>query len=305
VPSAAHPPYQASTDDLGRAHIPDERASWCEGDALASDLAQLRQRVLGERGAGGGADETEPVGGGEGGAEELTGAEAARVYRELQSRHQIDLNDARNLQGLEDPGLVAHMEAARVRLAAQTQALARLPQREALRTEYLRNQGALTEALTGVEAEIAQLRAHLEEVFVVPRHCAEFAQGREPHRAKALTPAARADASVCAALQFLGERAAKAADGIEKAVAGLEEWRQVLFTARREGAAVFDGLLALLEGTGEERQLLRECLALAPRPPRLGPSGNPSAGTRKKPGAPETLAALTEEGPADEDSSGQ
>ncbi len=222
------------------------------GDALAPTLAEIRARVLGTR-AGGAPAEAAP-----------STEEQRTIYQELQKRHQVDLNDERNLAGLEDPGLLSHMEGARRRLAEQDRALSRLPCREALREDYIKSLGEVSGVLARSEQLLSDTRERVELAFLLPRQVRAFAAGQTPHGATRPLPATVvADPAVGAALAFVEKKGEAVAEAFEKGLEVLSETRGQLFVARRQMEGVCDGLLALLEGAEEERRLLREYLRVA------------------------------------------
>jgi hypothetical protein len=235
-------------------------------DALAPTLAEIRARVLGARSAGGPAE----------GAPSAD--EQRAIYQELQKRHQVDLNDERNLVGLEDPGLLSHMEGARRRLAEQDRALSRLPCREALREDYVSALGMVAGVLALAEELLTDEREHVELAFLLPRQVSAFAAGQTPHgAARPLPAAAAADPAVGAALAFIAKKGEAVAVAFEKDLEALSETRSRLFVARRKLESVCDGLLALLEGAEEERRLLREYLHMASRAESASHTKGPAA----------------------------
>lgn len=217
---------------------------------LGADMAAIRARVLGRRGGGAG-------------AADLTTDEHREVYDELKSRHQVDLNLEANAAALEDPTLLAHMEAARRRLAEQEKALLRLPRREALRTTYLQTMGKLSTLIRKLDEEHQAERENVEVGYRQARVLGELAEGRKPHGFPAFGPAAVADPGTKEAMGIASKQAAGVAKSYEELLAHVESAKQTLFVLRREIEAFGDGFLELVEASEEDRRRLREFLQIA------------------------------------------
>ena len=217
-------------------------------DDLAPTLAAIRARVLGPLAPSGGE----------------TGDQQREIYQELQKRHQIDLNDERNLAGLEDPGLLSHMEGARRRLAAHAAAVAARPPREALREEYVGALGDFTALIARAESLHGGQREQVELAFLLPRQVAAYAEGKTPRGAERPLPAGvLADTGTQSAFAFLGKKGQALAEGYEKDTEGWLDFRNRLFVVRRRLESVCDGLLVHAEGAEEEQRLLREYVRAA------------------------------------------
>lgn len=217
---------------------------------LGADIAEIRKRVLDERG--------------EGGADSLTADENRKVYNELVKRHQVDLNDEENVANLEDPSLVAHMEAARRRLAEQERALARLPQLEVLRSQYLKAMGKISSLVRSLEERSQSERENVELAHRQPRILETLGVGQKPHGfAAPLPPPVAADPATKEALTITGKKAQDVAENYEAFLTAVQEVKNDLFVVRREVEEVGDGLLGLVEASEEDRRLQREYLRLA------------------------------------------
>jgi hypothetical protein len=252
--------HDYSTDDAKRSYlnftpltasilgsVKDEDAS----PDLGTDMAAIRDRVLGRRGAGAGEDA------------DLTTDEHREVYDELKSRHQVDLNLEANAAALEDPSLIAHMEAARRRLAEQEKALLRLPRREALRTTYLQAMGKISTLIRKLDDEHQAERENVEIGYRQVRVLKELAEGRKPHGFPSFGPAAVADPGTKEAMGIASKKAAGIAKSYEDILALIESAKQTLFVLRRDIETFGDGFLELIEASEEDRRRLREFLQIA------------------------------------------
>ena len=218
---------------------------------LGADMAAIRARVLGRRTAEAAA------------AAQLTADEHREVYDELKTAHQVDLNIEANALALEDPTLIAHMEAARRRLAEQEKALLRLPRREALRTTYLQTMGKLSTLIRKLDEEHQAERENVELGYRQARVLGELAEGRKPHGYPAFGAAAVADPGAKEAMGIASKKAAGIAKSYEDILALVDAAKTTLFVLRREVETVGDGLLELVEACEEDRRRLREFLEVA------------------------------------------
>lgn len=215
---------------------------------LAPSLAEIRERVLGPQAPPGGE----------------TPGQRREIYRELQKRHQVDLNDERNLVGLEDPTLVQHMEGARRRLAEHCAAKAARPTLEALRGEFVEALGAFTAHLARADQLHEGQREHVEHAYLHPRQVAAYSSGQVPRGSSRPLPAEiLADPGVREALATMEKKGRAVAEDYERDADETRELRNQLFVTRRHLETVGDGLLVYAEGADEERRLLREYLQAA------------------------------------------
>ncbi len=254
-------PAAAAIDTMSGAPSPLAGYGVAEDDVFGQDLAEISARVLGSRA---GAARPPP-----------SAEQSLQISREISARHQVDLNLEANAAALEDAGLVAHMSAARSRLAEQEAALARLPQREKLRTDYLAAMRRLSAAVREDEEARAAHAEMVERGHWTAAAAAELGEGKAPHGFSRLGPAPLGDPAVKEALARLGGAASAVAKGYENLLAEQGGARQALFGIRRDFEAVCDGLLDLLEACEEERRRLRETLRAVS-----------AAAEKKTPGAP-------------------
>lgn len=252
----SYTPLTAGMQQLGGGAADDDAA----GPNLGADMAEIRARVLGRRAeaAAANADDDEA-------AATLTAEENREVYEELKKRHQVDLNDEAHASALEDPTLLAHMEAARRRLAEQEKALLRLPRLEDLRANYLKTMGQISGLIRKLEDQHMTERENVEVGYRQGRVLGELLEGRKPHGYPALGAAARADPATKEALGTAATKATKIAQSYETLLGFVEEAKQTLFVLRRQVETVGDGLIELVEASEEDRRRLREYLMMASR----------------------------------------
>jgi hypothetical protein len=192
----------------------------------------------------------------------LTPDEHCEVYGELKRKHQIDLNVEANTIALEDPALLAHMEAARHRLAEHEQALLRFPRLEDHRSNYLKTLGQVSNCIRQLEDLYKGERESVEVAFFLSRDVEMLLAGRKPHEFPILGATARADPVIREVLTIFAARVKQIAQVYEKVINFVENTHQALFVHRREIEKFTDGLIGLAEATSEECSRLREVLAL-------------------------------------------
>jgi len=243
---------------------------------LGADMAEIRARVLGRRMEAAQAVEAARD------KDALTTEEHREVYRELQRKHQVNLNEELHAAALEDPTLVAHMEASRRRLAEQEQALLRLPRLETLRTRYLKAMGQISSLVRGLEEQHMAERENAEIGHRQRRVLIDLSEGRKPHGFPAFGSAARGDPGAKEALALAAIEAEKVAQSYDGLLHLIADSKQALFVLRREVETVGDGLIELVEAAEEDRRRLREFFLIASRfqaagPPRKRISADPAS----------------------------
>lgn len=230
------------------------------GALLGADMSEIRARVLGSRMDAAQAAEMALDG------NALTPDEHCEVYNELKRKHQVDLHVEANSIALEDPTLLAHIEAARRRLAEHERALLRFPRLEDYRSNYLKTLGQVSNCIRELEDLYKGERESVEVAFFLGRDIEMLLAGRKPHGLPVLGAAARADPAIREILTLLAARVSQIAQAYEKVINFVENTHQALFVHRREIEKFTDGLIGLVEATSEECSRLRELLALvAPR----------------------------------------
>ena len=233
-----------------------ENAQASLGRLLGAEMSEIRARVLGCRMDAARAAEVAQDG------SALTPDEHREVYSELKQKHQIDLNLEDNSVALEDPALLAHMEAARRRLAEHEQALLRFPRLEDHRSNYLKTLGQVSNCIRQLEDLYKGERESVEVAFFLGRDIEMLLAGRKSHEFPVLGATARADPATRDALTIIAARVTQIAQTYEKVINFVENTHQALFVNRREIEKCTDGLINLVEATSEECSRLREVLAL-------------------------------------------
>ncbi|GFR88597.1 hypothetical protein ElyMa_002522000 [Elysia marginata] len=227
--------------------ISDDKA----GLAFGADMAAIRARVLGRRSSN---DDAYAV---------FTPDEHREAYDELKLRLQVDLNFEPNAAALEDPTLIAHMEAARQRLAEQKKALSLLPCREALRTAFLKLMGNLSILIRELDEGNQTARVDVEIGYRHSRALRDLAKGHTPLGYTAFGSTSVADLDTQAAMGIASNKAAETAEAYEKLVSRVEKTKTSLFVLRREVAEVGEGLLKLAEASDENRRRQQEFFRIA------------------------------------------
>lgn len=250
-------------DEVGDAEGEGERAGE-EIPSLGDDLAAIRERVLGRRAAAAAA------------TEELTPEENAEVYGEMKKRHQVDLNEEENVILLEDPNLVAHMEAARRRLAEHEAGLSRLPKTEALRTQFLNVMRQMSEMIRTMETELPEERETVERAHYVVTALGRVAAGGSSRNYPGLAPAAAADPSVQALIGTVAKSVTEVAAGYDAFLSAYAKQKQDIFVIRREVEAVGDGLLNIIAEVEEDRRKLREFMQVVNQLPAVRAIADPA-----------------------------
>jgi hypothetical protein len=215
-------------------------------DLLGDDLVAIRMRVLGQR----------PK-------ESLTPEDHGKIYKKLQEKHQVDLNDEDAVVSLEDPNLQAHMEGARRRLAEHERAMLRLPRMENLRTKYLKNTGKLSGILRNLDDLKTAEKEHVEISFHHAKVIKTLLEGRGIHRNPSLPKSVLEHEEVRENLSLLRKCSKSIAKYYQDFVNSMEETRKALFVLRRDIVEVGDGLIEIVEAVEEDRRRLREYLMIA------------------------------------------
>jgi hypothetical protein len=166
---------------------------------------------------------------------------AQRRYDELRREHQVDLNDAKQLADLEDPGLVAHMDRARKQLANHERNQAALPSEESLRRGDTDARRALSSLMTSLKTQQMALQVACDDVLLQATNAQKLADGGQPHgypAADDLSPQEHAAKS----FEYLGKKVSAAGNDLAQIVTALEGFERELTLARRAYENAVDGL---------------------------------------------------------------
>lgn len=215
---------------------------------LGAEIEEIRQRVLGRRK---GADDQDP----------LTAEDCQKVYEEIKDKVQVDLNCERNVTALEDPNLLAHMEAGRRRLAEQEKKILSLPKRATLKIAYLKVLGQMSELIRQYDETAPQTQAKVETAHLVPQALASMANGEKPRGYIAQKAGSGADSTKV--LKAAAEMAKNSAEDFEGVIKAMDARQKEIFRLRREIETFADGMTALFDAVDEERRRLREYLQIA------------------------------------------
>jgi hypothetical protein len=163
----------------------------------------------------------------------------ARCYDELKRQHQVDLDDAKHLAGLEDPGLQAHMVQARKRLADSERARSAIVSAESLRRDDAGVSRMLSELTTSLKDQQMALQVAWDDVVLQATNAQRIASGDQPHG----YPAMGSSASHFRCFEHFGEKVAAAGRDLARIVGAFEEFERKLTLARRGHESVVSGLL--------------------------------------------------------------
>lgn len=211
---------------------------------MGDNLTAIRQKILKSR-ATGQSEETA-----------LTEEEERRAYLELRKRHQVDLNDEGNLTGLEDRGLLSHMDEARRALAEQNKT--QHPDQTVLRTGHvktLRQFSTLVQTLTSANME---LQCGVEETFLQANNAAKLSKGETPHAFPSVPGVKPTNAE---ALDLLKKKTDEAAKACQKSAESIASGINEIDVLRREYEKTIDGLTILVEFYKKSHTTLAELLA--------------------------------------------
>jgi len=220
-----------------------------ESDPLGADMFEIRRMVLGKGGGG----------------REATADENREIYDALKKKNQIDLNDEKNLAPLEDPTLVDHMRAARGRLTSYKKALERLPKKDALWNDFLKEARGMSDVIREMEDSILGNRGEVEVAYRQGRVLRELLEGKTPHGFSPLGQSARTDTGARDSLTLSAKKADEVAATFEGFLDDFEKMKVKIFVLRRDIDKTFDGMQKLYEAAEEERRITREYLAARER----------------------------------------
>jgi hypothetical protein len=148
----------------------------------------------------------------------------------------LDLNDPKNLEDLEDPGLRERVAQARARLAEQERLLAELPPVEELADLDCKAQQALSRGVTAVGAQHLLQVSLQADVEGLARAARALAGGERP---SGFPPLGEADDAACVTL--LANRLLKVADLLGGVADALKAQEADLTRGRRDAGAAADG----------------------------------------------------------------
>lgn len=166
-------------------------------------------------------------------------AEQAR-YEEMRRQHQVDLNDERNLEALEDKGLIEHMRAARRRSRANAEREARLPDRATIQCGDVEGRRALSSLMTGLKEQQASLRCVRDEVHAHTANVGLLAKNEQPYGYPAVEEPPGGAMARC--LAHLERRMMSSVADLDAITVALDDLERRLTLARRNYEAVVDGL---------------------------------------------------------------
>lgn len=162
-------------------------------------------------------------------------AETQRRYEELKRQHQVDLNDAKQLADLEDPGLQAHMVRARRQLADHESAQASLPSNDALLAGDTEARRALSSLMTSIKSQQMALQVVASDVLLQATNAQKLAEGGRPHGFPTAGEASKD-------FELLGKKVAAAGEDLSQLSEVLESFERDLTRARRAYEKTVDGL---------------------------------------------------------------
>jgi len=166
-------------------------------------------------------------------------AEAQACYEDMRRRHQVDLNDARHFDDLEDKGLVEHMRVARRQFQANATREASLPSREDLLRGDTEGRRALSALMTGLKEQQMALQCACDEVHAHATNAGRLSRNEQPHGYPEVEPPSEALAKCLAHLE---KKVTAAVADLNGVITALEAFERGLTLARRNYETVVDGL---------------------------------------------------------------
>jgi hypothetical protein len=213
---------------------------------MESDLVAIRQDIIGDRK---GDESSLPS--------DLTPEEERKVQHELRRRHQVDLNDERNLADLEDKGLMSHMVQARKTLAEQTKKQQMLPKSEDTRVKHVKNLRHFSSLVQGLQSAGLELQCGVEETFLQSNNSVKLSKGERPHSFPEVPNGKPANRD---ALVLLAERIDKSALQCHKSNTAITDTVNGIDVLRREYEVVVDAYVKLLNHYQASHEALEQLL---------------------------------------------
>lgn len=204
---------------------------------LGADVTDIRRRAAAAAAAGGAVLA----------ATETAEQEAQARYEEMKKRHQVDLNDEKNLADLEDPGLMEHMRRARQQLAAHELELARLPTVEELKKNDTAARRALSGVVTSLKTQQMDLQCACDDVLLQATNVERLAGGEKPHGYPAEGVPLHEENPLRKNMKHLAKKINESGATLGNVAAALEAFERDMTLARRSYEAVVDGLCRRLE----------------------------------------------------------
>ena len=220
-------------------------ASFPDGDGLGGeqmrrDIEEIRAKVL------------------QGKPQPTTPYEGQEIYEKIKEKHQIDLNQEGHAQSLEDPSLLAHMEAARARLDKFYKTARAPPHLETLRCEFSKQIGRMSQFMKDCKTRVESEKEKVEYAHFNARAFNDLTSGRTPHG----YPGPLSGTTGGAASALFLAKTQKAATNYEELLQAHEQIQNDLFMLRREIERTGEDFIAAIEELTSERQLLRELIQI-------------------------------------------
>ena len=171
----------------------------------------------------------------------LRARSAMSHYEKLKITHQINLHDPKQLADLEDPGLQAHMELARKKMADYERNQATLPSKEAMQRSNIEANRALSSLMTSLKNQQMAMQIVSDNILLQAMNAQKLAEGGQPHGYPAENSS---PPQVIAAKSFelLGKKILATGNDISQIFTALEGIERDLSFARRASESAFDGL---------------------------------------------------------------
>jgi len=169
-----------------------------------------------------------------------TSAETQARYEELRRKHQVDLNNEKHLDDLEDRGLMEHMRRAREHFRANAEQEALLPSREDLQRGDTEGRRALSSLMTKLKEQQMALQCACDEVHAHATNAGRLARNEQPHGYPSVGKPPSEAAAKC--LAHLEKKVMAAVGDLTGIIAALEVFERDLTLARRSYEGVVDGL---------------------------------------------------------------
>jgi hypothetical protein len=171
----------------------------------------------------------------------LRAKSAQANHEEMRRQYQVDLNEEKHLEDLEDKGLVEHMRVARRRLAEGDAERATLPSRVTLLRDDMATRRALSALMTKLKEQQMTLQCACDEVHAQATNVGRLAGAEQPHGYPPVGEELPSMAMV-GCLTHLSSKMMSAVCDLNGISAALGEFERDLTLARRGYEAVASGL---------------------------------------------------------------
>lgn len=159
---------------------------------------------------------------------------------ELKKKVQIDLNDEKNLDCLEDEDLVQRMAKARAALAANSRSQAGLTPLKALSGADAESRQALSRLMVALKEQKMVIQCACDEIMLQSGNVKKIAGGQPAHGYPSTADAAIPD-EVKECLKVLAKKISTVGSDLARLIPAIENYERDLILTRRNYEKVVDG----------------------------------------------------------------